>query len=115
MSELYSGIAELTDKTLEHTLQTADRPVLLDFSAGWCGPCHQLAPVIERLADVMGGRVLVAKVDVDRSPESARSFGVRSIPTVLILRSRKVLDTFVGVHSERELREALDRALLPGA
>ncbi|MEQ1802847.1 MAG: thioredoxin [Gammaproteobacteria bacterium] len=111
MSDLYSGIAELNDHTLESTLSAADRPVLIDFWAEWCGPCQALGPVIEQLARDEGARVLVAKVNVDRSPVAARSFNVRSIPTVVLYRKGKAVETLVGLQPKSAYSNAISRAL----
>jgi thioredoxin 1 len=111
MADLYTGIVELTDRTLESALSTADRPVLIDFWADWCGPCLALGPVIEQLAHDQGSRVLVAKVNVDRSPIAARSFGVRSIPTVMLFRQGKAVETIIGVQHKSAYTDAISRAL----
>ncbi len=111
MTNLYSGIIELTDQTLESALSAADRPVLIDFWADWCGPCKALGPVIEQLAHDEGARVLIGKVNVDRSPIAARSFGVRSIPTVMLFRQGKAVETIIGVQPKATYTDAISRAL----
>ncbi|MDZ4801414.1 MAG: thioredoxin domain-containing protein [Bryobacteraceae bacterium] len=111
MSELYTGIVEFTDRTLEQGLAAIDRPVLLDFGASWCSPCHALEPIIKAIAAERGTRVTVVKVDLERSPIAARSFGILSIPTVLIFRQGKVRERLVGVQSKATYLAAIDRVL----
>lgn len=86
-------------------------PVVVDFWAEWCGPCRALSPVLERLADEYGGQFLLAKVDIDRNPEVAGQFGVRSIPAVFAVRDGAVADGFVGVQPESMIRQWLERLL----
>jgi thioredoxin len=86
-------------------------PVLLDMWATWCGPCKILAPVIEELAVDLAGRVRVGKLDVDENPATAARFGVRSIPTLLVLRDGRELDRIVGVQPKPEIARRLTRVL----
>src|SRR5262245_50950570 len=75
------------------------QPVLVDFWAGWCAPCHRLAPVVERLAAAYEGRVAVGKVDVDDHPELARRYDIRSVPSLLLFRGGAVVERIVGLRS----------------
>jgi putative thioredoxin len=86
-------------------------PVVVDFWAPWCNPCQLLGPVLEKLADEYGGRFLLAKVNIDQSPEVASQFAVRSIPAVFGVRDGKLSDAFVGVQSESAIRTWIDRLL----
>ncbi len=113
MSELYSGIVEFTDRTFEQALSAVDRPLVVDFYADWCGPCHSLAPVLEQVAADRGHRVTMAKVNLERCPIAARTFAIQSIPTVVILRNGLVKERLVGVHSKEDYLIAIDRALRP--
>ncbi len=100
------GPVAVTDSTFSQALQT-DRPVLVDFWADWCGPCHMVAPAIEQLAKEMGERALVAKLDVDANQRTAGQFNVRSIPTMLIFKNGRVVDTLVGAQPAPAIRQRL--------
>ena len=86
-------------------------PVVVDFWADWCGPCRMLGPVLEKLAHEYGGKFVLARVDIDRNPDVAGQFGVRSIPAVFGVRRGAVADAFVGVQPESAIRSWIDRLL----
>lgn len=87
-----------------------DRPVLVDFWAPWCGPCKAQAPILDQLANSVGERAVVAKLDVDEAPGAAGQFNVRSIPTLIVFRHGKEAARFVGAQSATTLSAALDAA-----
>jgi len=90
-------------------LESSAKPVFLDFWADWCGPCRMLAPAFDRLAEKFGEQITFAKVNVDEMPDVANQFGIRSIPTLLLLQNGNVLEKVVGLRSEQELAQVLKR------
>jgi putative thioredoxin len=109
-----SFVIEVTAQNFEREVieRSQNLPIVIDFWAPWCGPCRVLSPVLEKLASEYEGRFLLAKVDIDREPELARQFGIRSIPAVIGVRDRKGVSAFVGVQAESAIRTWL-KGLLP--
>ena len=89
----------------------ADQPVLVDFFATWCPPCHELAPTIERLSSEYAGKAVIAKVDVDQVGEAAQQFGIQSLPTVVLLKNGKEVERIIGLDREQYYRQKLDALL----
>lgn len=106
---------DVTDATFETDVldRSVEVPVVVDLWAEWCGPCRVLGPVLEKVVAGTGGRVVLAKVDIDRNPGIAAAFGVQSIPAVYAIRDRKVVDGFIGALPEAQVREFIARLAPP--
>jgi thioredoxin 1 len=101
------GISTLTDATFDESIGSANTPLIVDFWAEWCGPCKMIAPVLEEIAKEQGGKVSVAKLNVDDNPEVARRFEVMSIPTLLVFADGEVKRRLVGAKGKAQLLEEL--------
>lgn len=102
---------EFTDQNFNAEVLQSDKPVMIDFWAVWCGPCKMIAPFIEELAGEFEGKAKVGKLDVDNNQETAIKYGVRSIPTVLIFKGGKVIDTIIGAVPKVQLKQKLEAAV----
>jgi thioredoxin 1 len=106
-----SQVFEADDSNFETEVVGESRPVLVDFSASWCGPCKKIEPIVREIAGDYDGRLKVVKVDVDRAPQTAAKFAVLSVPTLLFFRDGTVRDQITGVVAKRAIAERVDKVL----
>ena len=99
----------ITDQTFDTEVLNSTAPVLVDLWADWCGPCRAIAPVLDELASDYGDSLKIAKLDIDANPGTARRFGVRSIPTLLLFHEGELVETTVGVQPKAALASLIDR------
>src|ERR1700674_5620471 len=103
-----SKAVTLTASNFEQIVLKSKQPVLVDFWADWCGPCKNIAPNLEALAQKYAGRLTVAKIDLDSNPKLVEQFGVKSIPALLYFHGGKLIKSFVGYQSYGQLKLAAD-------
>lgn len=101
----------LQDATFEKEVLKSDIPVLVDFWAVWCGPCKAIAPAVEELAKQYKGKVKIAKMDVDEHQQVPQQFGIRSIPTLLLFKGGRVVDTIIGAVPKSKLEDSIKKAI----
>ncbi|MFI8351171.1 thioredoxin family protein [Streptomyces sp. NPDC085596] len=102
-----SGLDEVTDGNFETEVLGSDLPVLVQFTADWCGPCRQLAPVLKDIAFAEGDRLKVVQLDVDRNPGTTIAYGVLSTPTLMVFQGGEPVRSMVGARPKRKLLEEL--------
>jgi len=101
---------KVTDESFEQDVLRADGPVLVDFWAEWCGPCKQIAPALEQIADEFAGKVTVAKLNIEESPTTPSRYGVRGIPTMMLFKGGQMASMKVGAMPKQKIVEWLTEA-----
>jgi thioredoxin len=101
---------EITLQNYDKEVMKSDQPILLDFWAGWCGPCRMLSPILDKLNKELDGKAIIGKVNIDEQRELAQKFGVMSIPSVFVLKNGKVVDSAVGVRQKEHYKQMIEKA-----
>lgn len=104
-------IVQLSDESFENDVLNADKPVLVDFWAEWCGPCKMIAPILDDIATEFGDRITVGKLNVDHNNQTPPKYGIRGIPTLLLFKNGEVAGTKVGALSKAQLAEFIEQNL----
>ena len=102
-----SNVTHLTDATFAETIGSADKPVLVDFTASWCGPCKMISPILDELSVEQADRLAIAKIDVDENPDTTRRYDVMSMPTLILFKDGEPQRRFVGARGKAHLLEEL--------
>lgn len=102
------NVIDLSDASFDQEVLKADKPVLVDFTATWCGPCKMLAPIVEKIADENVGKYKIAKLDIDDNPGITARYGVRGVPTVMVFKGGQKAGQHVGVTNKETLIKLLE-------
>jgi thioredoxin 1 len=105
-------VVTVSDAEFDQTVLKSDKPVMLDFWAEWCQPCKMLTPTVEELAGEYEDQILVGKLNVDDNPNTATTYGIRGIPTLLFIKGGQVVQQVVGVKSKAEIKKVIEENLL---
>ena len=105
------NVSHVSDAQFEDEVLKSEGPVLVDFWAEWCGPCKMISPLLDDLAQSYGGKLKVAKVNIDQNQQTPRAYNVRSIPTLMVFKDGKVQATQIGAVSRTQLTQIIDKAI----
>ncbi len=105
------NVHAVNDLNFDTEVLQSNAPVLVDFSAVWCGPCKQIAPLIDQLADEYVGKVKVAHLDIDESPGTASKYGIRGVPTLMVFKGGELVAQHIGAAPKTTIAQLMDRAL----
>ena len=101
----------VTDTSFQADVIDADKPVLVDFWAEWCGPCKMIGPALEEISEELADQVIIAKINIDENPDAPGKYGVRGIPTMILFKNGEIADTKVGAAPKSALKGWLEGAL----
>lgn len=104
-------VQHVSDASFDADVLQATSPVLVDFTATWCGPCKMLSPILDQVAGEYAGKVRIVKVDVDENAATAAKYGIRGVPTLMLFKNGQATETRVGAMSKSQLAQFLDGAL----
>ncbi len=104
-------VLHVNDVNFDQEVLQSEVPVLVDFTATWCGPCRMIAPFVEQLAEEYAGRAKVAKLDIDENPATAQRYGIRGVPTLYVFKGGEVVAQQVGAVPKQKIAQLIDRAL----
>ena len=105
------NVHSVNDLNFDQEVLESQVPVLVDFTATWCGPCRQIAPLVEQIANEYDGKVKVTKLDIDESPGTAQKFGIRGVPTLYVFKGGEVVAQQVGAVPKTMITQLVERAL----
>ena len=104
-----SSLPKVSDASFDQEVLKSDLPVLVDFSAEWCGPCKSLAPIVESLAEEYDGRVKFVQLDIDENRQTPSSFGIMAVPTLILFKGGEVVDKVTGFKPKAVLTQHLEK------